>query len=110
MTTDIEISVSEVEARRTRGEEFTLLDVRELWEFEQAHIAGAAHIPLAMLPGHLEEFQRTPEAEIVCYCHTGRRSLTAADWLRRAGVPGARSMAGGIDAWSREVDASIPRY
>lgn len=110
MTTDIEISVTEVAAQLAQGANFRLIDVRELWEFEQAHIAGAEHIPMALIPGQLEEFLKAPEADIICYCHSGRRSLTAADWLRRAGLPGARSMAGGIDAWSREVDPAIPRY
>ncbi|MGH9519262.1 MAG: rhodanese-like domain-containing protein, partial [Terriglobales bacterium] len=99
MMTDIEISVTEVAAQLAQSASFRLIDVRELWEFEQAHIAGAEHIPLAMIPGQLEEFMQAPGAAIVCYCHTGRRSLTAADWLRRTGVPGARSMSGGIDAW-----------
>lgn len=107
---DIEITVAEVAARRAAGEKLRLLDVREDWEYEQAHLEGAEHIPLPQLPMHLEALGAESGAEIICYCHTGRRSLTAADWLRRAGVPQARSMAGGIDLWSREVDASVPRY
>ncbi|MGH9468389.1 MAG: rhodanese-like domain-containing protein [Terriglobales bacterium] len=110
-TLDIEISVAEAASRRAAGEKLVLLDVREDWEFEQAHIDGAEHIPLPQLPMHLEDFLRErPEEEIICYCHSGRRSLTAADWLRRSGCPRARSLAGGIDAWSVDVDPSIPRY
>lgn len=108
---DIEISVAEVAARRSAGEKLRLLDVREPWEFEQAHIEGAEHIPLAQIPMQFEILvEQSGGEELICYCHTGRRSLTAADWLRRAGVPGARSMAGGIEAWSLEVDPAIPRY
>jgi len=107
---DIEISVEEVAGRIQSGEKLRLLDVREAWEFEQAHLAGAEHIPLAQIPMHLEQLMADPAAEIICYCHSGRRSLTAADWLRRAGVAEARSMAGGIDRWSVAVDPAIPRY
>ncbi|MGH9474790.1 MAG: rhodanese-like domain-containing protein [Terriglobales bacterium] len=108
---DIEISVEEAAARRAAGEALALLDVREDWEFEQAHIAGAEHIPLAQLPQYLERFQNErADEEIICYCHSGRRSLTAADWLRRSGCSHARSLAGGIDAWSVAVDPAIPRY
>ncbi|MGH9393982.1 MAG: rhodanese-like domain-containing protein [Terriglobales bacterium] len=107
---DIEISVEELAARQRAGEKLRLLDVREPWEFEQAHLAGAELIPMAQIPMHLEALCADPGAEIICYCHSGRRSLTAADWLRRAGVAEARSLAGGIDRWSLEVDSSIPRY
>lgn len=108
---DIEITVEELAARRQAGEKLALLDVRELWEFTAAHIDGAEHIPLPQIPLHLEEFlQNRAQEEIICYCHSGRRSLTAADWLRRSGCARARSLAGGIDAWSLTVDPSIPRY
>ncbi|MGH9487866.1 MAG: rhodanese-like domain-containing protein [Terriglobales bacterium] len=107
---DIEISVDELARRRGAGETLALLDVREDWEFEQAHLDGAEHIPLAQLPLHLEQMQQRAQEEIICYCHSGRRSLNAADWLRRCGCARARSLAGGIDAWSVAVDSSIPRY
>lgn len=107
---DIEISVAEVAARRAAGETLRLLDVREIWEFDAAHLEGAENLPMGEIPGHLEEMAQQPEAEIICYCHSGRRSLTAADWMRRSGLPRARSMAGGIDQWSRDIDPSIPRY
>jgi rhodanese-related sulfurtransferase len=107
---DLEITVAELAARRAAGESLRLLDVREPWEYEQAHLEGAEPLPLAQIPMQLEALAQTPEAEIICYCHSGRRSLTAADWLRRSGLPRARSLAGGIDAWSREIDPAIPRY
>jgi rhodanese-related sulfurtransferase len=104
----MEIAVAELAERRKSGETVRLLDVRELWEFEQAHIEGAEHIPLAQVPMHRDALAGA--SEIICYCHTGRRSLTAAQWLRRAGVAGARSLAGGIEQWALEVDRSVPRY
>lgn len=106
----IEITVREVAARKKSGETVRLLDVREDWEFEHAHLEGAEHIPLPQIPMQLDALLQAPESEIICYCHTGRRSLTAAQWLRRSGIPRARSMAGGIEQWSLEVDPSVPRY
>lgn len=105
---NIEISPAEVKERLEKGEEFLLVDVREPWERETAHIAGSMLIPLREIPEHLGEFEDADE--IVLYCHHGMRSLDAAAWLRAQGVAGARSMAGGIDRWSVEVDSSIPRY
>ncbi|MGH9412686.1 MAG: rhodanese-like domain-containing protein [Terriglobales bacterium] len=108
---DIEITVEELAARQKAGETLSLLDVREDWEFDAAHLAGAEHIPLPQIPLHLEALiESRADEEIICYCHSGRRSLTAADWLRRSGIARARSLAGGIDLWSQAIDPSIPRY
>ncbi|HXE30541.1 MAG TPA: rhodanese-like domain-containing protein [Terriglobales bacterium] len=107
---DIEITVAEAADRLARGERLRWLDVRESWEYELVHLPDAALLPLGLLPERLAELAQTPEAEIICYCHSGMRSLTAADWLRRAGVARARSLAGGIDQWAREIDPSLPRY
>ena len=50
------------------------------------------------------------QAKIVTYCHKGVRSLKALEILKSAGVPNVRSLRGGIDAWSRAIDPSVPRY
>jgi len=47
---------------------------------------------------------------LIVFCHHGVRSLSVVDWLRRQGVENCQSMAGGIDAWSTMIDASVPRY
>jgi rhodanese-related sulfurtransferase len=105
---NIEISPAEVRERLDKGEQFIFVDVREPWERDTAHIGGSVLIPLRDIPGHLGEFEDADE--VILYCHHGMRSLDAAAWLRAQGVAGARSMAGGIDRWSVEVDSSIPRY
>ena len=107
---DIEISVAELARRLAAGERLRLLDVRELWEFEYAHLEGAEHLPLHQIPPQLPALAEQTEAEIICYCHTGNRSLTAADWMRRSGLARARSLAGGVEQWSREIDPAFPRY
>lgn len=89
-----------------------LLDVRQPWEVALARIAlpgaDALDIPLHELPARLHEL---PEAQpVVCICHHGVRSLQAVAFLVRAGFDSVYNLAGGIDAWSMEVDPGVPRY
>ncbi len=106
---DYEISPEEVKLRLKGGETFTLLDVREPWEFEAAHIAGATLIPMGDVPSRAHQ-ELDPEEHIVVVCHHGVRSLNVATWLRQQGFEKAQSMRGGIDAWSRQVDGKVPLY
>lgn len=85
-----------------------LVDVREPLEWAIGRIEGARHIPLGSLAARLEELPR--DRDVVLYCHHGVRSLRALEFLRSAGFPRTRSLAGGIDAWSREVDPAVSRY
>jgi rhodanese-related sulfurtransferase len=105
---DIEISTKEVNERVARGDKLLLVDVREQWEYDLAKIPGAKLIPLGTLPANLNTLLGADE--VICYCHHGMRSLDAAVWLRQQGVEGAKSMAGGIERWSVEVDSQVPRY
>ena len=86
----------------------TLLDVRQSEELEIAHIHGAIHIPLAELPARLSELD--PERPIVALCHHGVRSEMAGRQLERNGFAHVAHLTGGIDAWSRVIDPSVPRY
>ncbi|MGE5926995.1 MAG: molybdopterin-synthase adenylyltransferase MoeB [Gemmatimonadota bacterium] len=85
-----------------------LLDVREPHEWEIAHIEGATLIPLGELPARLAELES--HRPIVTYCHRGVRSQRAREILAGAGFGGVRSLAGGIDAWAREVEPGMARY
>jgi rhodanese-related sulfurtransferase len=105
---DIEITPREVQRLQAEGKEFLFVDVREKWEFETTRIEGASLIPLREIPASLAVFERAKE--VILFCHHGMRSLDAAAWLREQGIPGARSMAGGIDRWSVEVDPRVTRY
>jgi adenylyltransferase/sulfurtransferase len=87
-----------------------LLDVRQPQEHETAAIAGSVLIPLQELAGRAGEIRPQPGALLVVYCHHGMRSLSAAAVLQRLGYENVVSLAGGIDAWSCEVDPSVPRY
>jgi rhodanese-related sulfurtransferase len=105
---NIEITPKEVKARMDRGEQFLFVDVREPWEHQTAHIAGAKLIPLGQIPANFGELD--VDGELVLFCHHGMRSLDAAAWLRSQGVQGARSMTGGIERWAVEIDPKVPHY
>ena len=105
---DMQISANEVNERVRRGDKLLLVDVREQWEYDLSKIPGAKLIPLGTLPANLNTLLDADE--VICYCHHGMRSLDAAVWLRQQGVESAKSMAGGIDRWSVEVDPQVPRY
>ena len=107
-TDNLEITPAEVKLRMDRGEKLMLVDVREPWEFETCKIAGATLIPMGTVPANLQALDT--DDEIVVYCHHGVRSLEVTVWLRGQGVERARSLAGGIERWSAEIDASVPRY
>ncbi len=93
----------------TRGD-FLLLDCRGADEYAIAAIAGATLIPMNELPDRVAELGADTARRIVVHCHHGGRSLRVANWLRGQGYLQAQSMAGGIDAWSQEIDPSVPRY
>jgi adenylyltransferase/sulfurtransferase len=102
------ISADELYRERGRKPNLVLLDVREPREAEIARIEGARFIPLRELPARLREIPG--HGEIVTICHHGQRSLKAREILVGAGFGKVRSLSGGIDAWSREVDSGVPRY
>ena len=104
----IEVTPREVSEQLARGDKFLFVDVREKWEHDISRIEDAALIPLREIPANLVRFEEADE--VVLFCHHGMRSLDAAAWLRSQGVAGARSMAGGIERWSVEVDPRVPRY
>ena len=106
----MEIAPQQLAEKLRRGERVWLLDVRHEWEHQLARLPGEALIPLHELPARLDEVRPPEGVEIVCYCHHGMRSLSAAAILRQAGFGNAVSLAGGIDLWSRAIDPSVPRY
>jgi rhodanese-related sulfurtransferase len=106
---DYEINPEEVKAQFDRGDSFTLLDVREPWEFEAASIVNSKHIPMGDIPSQVHQ-ELDPDEHIVVVCHHGVRSLSVTNWLRQQGFEKVQSMRGGIDAWSRQIDSKVPLY
>jgi len=92
----------------TSRETPVLLDVREPWEIETAKIAGSVSIPMREIPARSEELD--DDVQIVCICHHGARSAQVAMFLESRGHKDVFNLYGGIDAWSRQVDASVPTY
>ena len=106
---DYEIPPEEVKSKLDQGEQFILLDVREPWEFEVAHMNGAKLMPMGDVPARAHQ-ELDPEDHIVVICHHGVRSMNVTAWLRQQGFEKAQSMRGGIDAWSRRMDKKVPVY
>jgi rhodanese-related sulfurtransferase len=106
---DYEITPEEVKRKLDQGEDFMLLDVREPWEFETAHMEGAKLVPMGDVPSRAHQ-ELDPEGHIVVVCHHGVRSMNVTAWLRQQGFEKAQSMRGGIDAWSRTMDPAVPVY
>jgi rhodanese-related sulfurtransferase len=103
-----EISVFELKARRDRGENPLVLDVREEWELQLARIPDVVHVPMNQIPARLAELSR--EAETIVMCHAGGRSMRVAQYLSNQGFTNVANLAGGIAAWSEAVDATVPPY
>lgn len=109
MLSPLEIDPQEVKRRLDAGENLRLVDVREPHEFSIARIGGGELIPMRTMPVKLEQL-RSSGGPIILYCHHGVRSLNVVYWLREQGIENCQSMAGGIDAWSLNVDGAVPRY
>ena len=114
-TDEFEIDVVGLHAWRESGEPLRLIDCREDDEFAFNRIEGAELIPLSRFAeeaaAKLPPTADVPDAApVVIYCHHGMRSLQATHFLRRHGVEKCWSLAGGIEAWSQEIDPAVPRY
>ena len=106
----LEISPSEVKALLDGQADFFLLDCREAEEFQTASIAGSTLLPMSEIQERVVELDPHRERHIVVHCHLGGRSMQVTQWLRQQGFDRVQSMAGGIAAWSDEIDPSVPTY
>jgi molybdopterin/thiamine biosynthesis adenylyltransferase/rhodanese-related sulfurtransferase len=102
------ISVSDLKRKIDNGDAVVIVDVREPFEYEIAHIENSKLIPLSDLPDHVDELDRAKE--IVALCHTGTRSALAVDFLKGAGFEKTFNLKGGIDAWAEEIDPTMQKY
>jgi len=104
-----EISVHDLKQRRDDGDAPFLLDVREPYEAEIASIDADQLIPVDQLEKRLDELEASKDEEIVVHCRSGGRSATATELLREKGYD-ASNLAGGVLAWSDEIDPDVPQY
>jgi len=105
-----EISVHELQRRLATEKPPRLIDVREPDEWEVARIAGAELLPLSQWPAIVPAQLTTPDEPLLVLCHHGGRSARATEFLLRSGFTDVTNVAGGIDAWSLEIDPAVPRY
>jgi len=103
-----EIDAVELKAKIDRGDNFTLIDVREPHEFQIGRIPGSVLIPLGELPKKLGDLD--PSANYVMHCKMGGRSAKAVELMRQNGFKNVQNMTGGILAWSDKVDPTVPKY
>jgi rhodanese-related sulfurtransferase len=104
-----ELTPQEFLARRATGASVTLLDVREDWEIKLAPVpAEHLHIPMGQIPDRIGELD--PARETVVICRSGGRSMQVANFLERRGFSSVANLAGGILAWSHDLDPNIPVY
>ena len=85
-----------------------LLDVREPWEYKIVHLDGSQLIPMRQIPGALDSLD--PDRETIVICHHGIRSRQVALYLERNGFSNVVNLRGGMDAWAKETDTSLPTY
>jgi molybdopterin/thiamine biosynthesis adenylyltransferase/rhodanese-related sulfurtransferase len=102
-----QISVIDFKRRQDAGEDVYLLDVREPHEFQIANLGGHL-IPLGDLPARVQELDKS--RQIVVHCKMGGRSQKAAELLKQAGFNKIQNLAGGIQAWSEQIDPKVPKY
>lgn len=110
----LEISPQEVADALARGTPMLLVDCRRDDERAFCTIEGSRHVPMNLATHWIEELREDLEGDsappIVVFCHHGVRSMQVVALLQAGGIAGARSMAGGIDRWSLDVDPGTPRY
>jgi len=103
-----DLSAIQLKQLMDEGEPLFILDVREPHEVAVAHIEGSRHIPMNTIPTKLQELD--PNQAMVIMCHHGMRSRMVGDFLESRGFTHIANLQGGIDAWSTDVDPSVPRY
>ncbi len=102
------ISPQELKSLMDQEAPFVLVDVREESERDVAVIDCGCHIPMGDITTRYEELEK--DQDIVVYCHSGVRSFQVCRLLEMLGFARVRSLVGGIDAWSQEIDSNIERY
>lgn len=102
-----QITVHELNRRRENGEDHLLLDVREPYEYQIAHLGGHL-IPQNEVPARLYELDKN--RDIIVHCRSGARSQRVAELLQQNGFTRVSNLAGGILAWSDHIDPSVPKY
>jgi rhodanese-related sulfurtransferase len=102
-----EISVQELKMRLDNGEKLILIDCREPYEFETAHLSELNY-PLDNIASFLKDFENQKQSEIIVYCRSGNRSRAMVNYLQQQGFLCAKNLTGGVLAWKTEIEPSFP--
>lgn len=103
-----EITVKELKAKIDSNEDFQLIDVREVNEYEYCRLERSIHIPMGEILPRLNELSK--DKDVVIHCKSGGRSGAIVNALMARGFNNVINLRGGILAWSHEIDPSIPTY
>ena len=90
------------------NKELVLLDIREKWEFDIAHIKGCELFPLSQFKEKYHELER--DKTYIVYCHTGGRSQSFCQYLAQQGFGNLYNLKGGVHAWALKIDNSLKTY
>lgn len=102
-----EITVQDLNTKKETSEDFVLIDVREDWEYHISNLNGI-HIPLGDLSNRIVELDEHKNSPIIVMCRAGGRSAKAVELLEANGFKDVTNLKGGITAWGKEIDPSIP--
>ena len=102
-----EITVEELKTKKEAGDDFFLLDVREPFEYMVSNLGGES-IPLGELQARVSSLEDKKDSEIIIMCRSGNRSSRACSFLESLGFSNVSNLKGGITAWSKEIDPSMP--
>ena len=103
-----QVSPTELQEKIQSGKKPFLLDVREEFERDICKLTDDKHIPMKEIPMRYSELDSS--SEIVVYCRSGQRSMNVCNFLAQAGFEKISNLAGGILAWSDQIDPSLPKY
>jgi len=104
------ITVEELNERRQKGENPTVLDVRNPDELEIASIEDTLKIPMPEIPDRVNELAEHKDQELIVMCHHGGRSQRVCNFLEDQGFEKVRNLTGGIHHWSTKIDSDVPTY
>ena len=108
MGANLKISLQEAADRLAADPRPKLLDIRQQAEYDLVRLPDAILFTDEIVAEITQGWDR--DTEIICYCHHGIRSLSAATYLAEQGFTNVSSMNGGIDAWAKEIDPTLPQY
>lgn len=102
-----EVTVQDLKEKIENDDNFFLLDVREMTEYLVSNLDGE-HIPLNQLDNRIKEIEDKKNQDVIVMCRSGNRSAHACDYLSGKGFNNVANLRGGITAWAKEIDPSLP--